>query len=395
MNREQFIRHATRGLWGQKKRDAALELRGAIEDKIYRHGLCGMDSADAERAALRDLGSPHAIARDLSRVHTAPNALRATLLLGMVGLLGVQAVAEITPIRTVINPEEIRTQCTLPSDTEFRAMSPADQVRLQKVITEHGGRAGYVAACRQEIAQSGGFHMLRVKDVLGALKAGGIDVGDQTDFTSTTSTTPLIVYVNQTPGPLYQTTDIGGERYIGSGDLIAFLRLAANRPLHLNGLRNPILQIGTAKIQLGTADVPLLTTNLVGGIILRGSNFNLPRPPELVYGLDSPRLPAAKMRLAVPGQDGDLYAVIQNFERVKGRSAEWLMVRARQDGAIPIAVTTVSPTPRVVTTLAQLNASTARRENALMVYRVNATDLRNVSFAQLPAEQLHLLPRGK
>ena len=59
---DQFIRHATRGLWGQKKRDAALELRGAIEDKIYRHQLCGLSELEAEQAALRDLGSPHAIA---------------------------------------------------------------------------------------------------------------------------------------------------------------------------------------------------------------------------------------------------------------------------------------------------------------------------------------------
>ena len=73
MNRDQFIRHATRGLWGTRKRDAALELRGAIEDKIYRHQLCGLSAADAERAALRDLGGGQG---ELKSMRTHPDHLR-------------------------------------------------------------------------------------------------------------------------------------------------------------------------------------------------------------------------------------------------------------------------------------------------------------------------------
>ncbi|GGL14900.1 hypothetical protein [Deinococcus radiotolerans] len=392
MTRDQFIRRATRGLWGQKKRATALELRGAIEDKIYRHQLCGMNAADAERAALRDLGSPHAIARDLNRVHTAPAAIRATLLLGVAGLLGMQAVAQVASIRTAVSPESLQTSCILPSETEIRAMSTTDQARMRQAIAEQGGPAGYLAACQKDITQSGGFALLRVKDVLDALKAGGVDIGDQTDTSTASFTAPLIAYIDHTPGPLYSTTDIGGERYIGGSDLIAFLRLSTDLPLRLTGLRNPVLQIGTVKLQLGTPAVPLLTTNLVAGVIMRGGPFDLPRPGDM---LDSDRLPPDAPRLAVPGQDGDLYAVIQNFERLKGHAGEMLLVRARKAGAISIAFESVSPAPRTVTSLAELNAATAKRENAVMVYRVNATDLQRLSFAQVPAGQLRLLPRGK
>lgn len=38
--------------------------------------------------------------------------------------------------------------------------------------------------------------------------------------------------------------------------------------------------------------------------------LNLPRPPELTYALASSNAPATAPRLAVPGQDGDLFAVI-------------------------------------------------------------------------------------
>ncbi|WP_019588043.1 permease prefix domain 1-containing protein [Deinococcus apachensis] len=75
---EVYLNRATRGLWGQKRRDAQTELRGAIEDKVYRYRLLGLSEAEAARAALRDLGSPHAIARDLSRVHTPRKGSRRT-----------------------------------------------------------------------------------------------------------------------------------------------------------------------------------------------------------------------------------------------------------------------------------------------------------------------------
>lgn len=209
---ERYLSRATRGLLGQKKREAVTELRGAIEDKIYRHRLCGLSELEAEQAAFRDLGSPSAIARDLNRVHTGPQVARMTLLLGVTGLLGFQAVAQITPVATAVLPQALRDFCTLPTDAEIRSMSIADQTRFRQVVAEKGGPAGYLEACRRDIAQAGGHALLRVKDVLTALATGGIDVGDQTDYTSATSTTPLILYTGKTPGPLYDTTDIGGER---------------------------------------------------------------------------------------------------------------------------------------------------------------------------------------
>ena len=106
---EQFLRAATRGLWGRAKRDAALELRGAVEDKIYRYTLLGMTEADAERAALRDLGSPAAIARDLGVVHSVPQGAKVALFVGLVGALGLQAAAQIPAVRAMPAPRAEQT----------------------------------------------------------------------------------------------------------------------------------------------------------------------------------------------------------------------------------------------------------------------------------------------
>ena len=90
---ERFIRRATRSLWGQARRDAALELRGAVEDKLYRYSLLGLSAPEAERAALRDLGSPSAIARELGTVHSLPQGVKVGLFAGLAGLLSFQALA--------------------------------------------------------------------------------------------------------------------------------------------------------------------------------------------------------------------------------------------------------------------------------------------------------------
>lgn len=391
---DHYLKRATRGLWGQKRQNAQAELRGAVEDKIYRHRLLGLNEIEAEGAALRDLGSPAAIARDLTRVHTGPHLAQMTLLLGLTGLLGLQAVAQVQSIGAAYTASYIDTVCRVATPAELQTASPAMQEQYRQRLARYGGAQAFLQKCRKGELPTIGNPLLRVKDVLAALKAGGIQVGDQTDFTSATSTTPLIVYTGanrDTPGPLYQTTDIGGERYIGAGNLIGFLTLATTQPLRLSGPRNPVLQVGQAKLQLGTDRTPLLRTNVVAGVILRGlGELNLPRPAELAHGTDGGSPSPSAPHLSVPGQDGELFAIFQNFERLKGNSSEWLMVRERTDGTVPIAFEAVTPAPRMVTTLKELDAATARKENAVMVYRLNAADLRHLTLAQVPASQLRL-----
>lgn len=393
---DRFLKRATRGLWGQKKRDAQTELRSAVEDKIYRHRLSGLGESEAVRAALRDLGSPATIARDLNHVHTEPQIARMTLLLGLTGLLGLQAVAQVQSIQTAYKPSDIESICRVPTPAELKTSPRAIQTQYRQQLAHYGGAQAFLQKCRNGELPIAGNPLLKVDDVLAALKAGGITVGDQTDFTSAPSTTPLILYTgtnHDTPGPLYQTTDIRGERYIGTGDLIAFLTFATTQPLRLSGVRNPVLRVGQTALQLGTDRTPLLRTNAVAQIILRGlGGLNLPRPAEMAYGMDDGSPQPSAPHLSVPGQDGELFAVIQNFERLKGNSSEWLMVRERTGGTIPIAFQAVTPTPRLVTTLKELDAATAHKENAVMVYRLDAADLRHVTLAQIPASHLHLAP---
>lgn len=156
-NVEHFLRQATRGLWGQHKRDALTELRGAVEDKVYRHRLAGLNETDATLAALQDLGSSHAIARDLNRVHTAPSVLRAALLLGVAGVVGMQAAAQIPMIHAA--PVPVAEACRF-DEAKLARFSPEERVMIFGRISTAGGptmrrRAGRGTPTQTRMSSSG------------------------------------------------------------------------------------------------------------------------------------------------------------------------------------------------------------------------------------------------
>lgn len=393
MTREQFIRHATRGLWGNRKRDAALELRGAIEDKIYRHQLCGLDAADAERAALRDLGSPHAIARDLSGVHTAPTALRATLLLGVAGLLSFQATAQIPTVGSAFRTQDLQ-ECRVLSPEEVASLNAGALARLQRVYAQYGGPEGLNAQCKKGAFL---FPLLNVTDLLAAMTAAKVPVYAAP---SPISTSALVLKGSPDGNPQisYMTELVNGQRYVSSRVLMGFVRSVTAQPFTLTGLTNPVLTIGAARIPVGTAQAPVRTVDILGAGLAdaRRTDTSLPLPVN-VMPIDSTfAFDPAAPQLAVPGQDGEVFAVVQNIRRLNqkafngGDQSETLWVRARQNGRIAF---TDEPTPdiRLVNSQAELDQATARGVKAAVVYRVNTANLQRPVMTPVPAAQVRVV----
>ena len=383
MTRDQFIRHATRGLWGTRKRDAALELRGAIEDKIYRHQLCGLSAADAERAALRDLGSPHAIARDLSGVHTAPAAIRATLLLGVVGLLGVQAVAQIPAVGSRFEPREIGS-----CDLDLESASAEFRARMERIVAHAGGPANLRAQCLAGAFASSGA-LLEYAALRAALTAAHVHVRDTASVT--------LLSISDSPDGTTMSRAQTDTPYLPSRFLLPFLMSALPEPFTLVGLTNPTLVVGQARIPLGSRDAPIRTVDVLAQGLLeaRVNDPALPIPRGLKPVMTTFAFDPAAPQLAVPGQDGEIFAVVQNVLRInedrRGADApETLWVRARQGGRIAFT-DELTPDIRLVNSQAALDQATARGVKAAVVYRVNATNLQHPVLTPVPATQVRVV----
>lgn len=383
---EQYIRHATRGLGGQTRADAQAELRGAIEDKVYRYTLLGMAPAEAEQAALRDLGSPAAIAGGLGRVHVGTAAMRTALVIGVAGLLGFQAVAQVRTVTSAYLTANLKDVCRLATAAELQVLSPAARADYDRKLAAMGGPEGALLRCEQALPVS---VLLKVSDLLGALK--GVALTAQT-ATSSLSLTVLDGTRRDTPKAAYLIFEQGGEQYLNSEFLIPYLRLVTNAPLRLQGLTNPKLLVGDTALQIGSSAAPVHTEDLLAAALIdqRRTQSSLPLAPNTGVIQMFQVLDPAAPRLRVPGQDGQLYAVVQNILRINDGPNETLWVRARQGGTIAF---TDEPgvRPRIVNSLAELDAATAKRQKAALVYKLDATDLRHLRLTPVPAAQVRVV----
>ncbi|WP_295816969.1 permease prefix domain 1-containing protein [uncultured Deinococcus sp.] len=383
---DRYLHRATRGLWGQRKRDALMELRGAIEDKIYRHRLCGLSEIEAERAALRDLGSPAAIARELGVVHTGPQVMRVTLLLGVAGLLGMRAAAQLPTVQAVPVPVEVN--CTF-DDAKLARFSPADQTMVLERIAKAGGRAAYEAACRARVDDGSMNDLVSLPDVLAALRSAGVE----------TRTLPgLDSWVQfRLPGDQWQSVDLTGATvpvpaaagpFVFAAGLVNLLRGSFVGTLKLTGIVNPILHLGAARMQLGTAARPVRATNVVSLAVADEFEHQLARvsgsgevPTVHSSADDGPH--ASRTRLAVPGPDGTLYALVGTEDRQFR-----LAVRAAQRGTVELPCDCGTVAFGQTGDLKMLLDWNRQGRTGLLVYAVNATDLHDVKLTPVPAAQV-------
>ncbi|MBB5236105.1 hypothetical protein [Deinococcus budaensis] len=400
---ERYLDRATRGLWGQARRDARLELRGAVEDKVYRFSLLGLDGPEAVQAALRDLGSPHAIARDLSRVHSLPHAARAALLAGVAGLLGVQALAQVPTVRAIA--ERQTEECRPLSPAARQTLTAQQRQTYDAFVQSKGGPEGAVAWCQQQVDQRS--DLLSLKDIVVALEAGGVQV-DMLDgvegylilsFPGGKNTQGLDLS--------HSLKQVGGQAYVSKLVLLGRLRQSVTKvPLRLEGLVNPVLQLGPAKLQLGTPSTPVLATDIYAFPVLEDLEYLLKEvaPHDLpvrfaVLPENKDYLgPVQALNLSAP--DGTLYALVSNElltlqQPLPNCVCDWfsLSVRRVQNERIQVPNRSGSTREfRIVSSPAELLTATQRKEAALLVYRLDPSDLRNLKLTPVPAGQVRLTP---
>lgn len=113
---ERYLNRATRGLWGAARRDARRELRGAVEDRTYRHQVLGLSETDAARAAL---------------------------LASVAAVLGVQALAQVPTVRAI--PEQQMEECRPLSPAARQNLTAQQRQTYDAFVKSKGGLEGAVA----------------------------------------------------------------------------------------------------------------------------------------------------------------------------------------------------------------------------------------------------------
>ncbi|CAM3930480.1 hypothetical protein [Deinococcus frigens] len=163
--------------------------------------------------------------------------------------------------------------------------------------------------------------------------------------------------------------------------MIPFLKQAVSSSLHLNGLTNPVLSVGQVNLQLGTPAAPVKAADLLAFALIdeRRVNSALPLPVTLSVltqsGLRDPLAP----QLVIQGQDGQLYAVLQNTMRLKGVESDALSVHSLSRGRLDLTLNGLTA-PLIVRSIDALDAATAQGKEAVLVYKLDASDLRDLKL---------------
>ena len=188
---------------------------------------------------------------------------------------------------------------------------------------------------------------------------------------------------------------IENEDYVGVVELLQNLRLNTDIPLRLIGQINPVLEVGPAKLRLGTAEHPVDVINIYTEILI-GVLVNKILNSQIGNHIGWESNPSAQpsvQRTDTSLEDG-LYVSLSNelfikpSEAVKISGPYYLeRTGVMQSGAVPLS----DPATHieVVDTPDQLSVATSQKKTAMLVYRLDTSDLRDLKLTPVPASQLN------
>ncbi len=348
---ERYIRRATWGLWGTKRREAQAELRGIIEDKLWRFKWLGLSDTQAEARALAELGQPDQIAAGLSRVHSLPLALQGALLAGMLGALGVQMVGAAAGVRAVpYQSKTVLCNVNIPGD---------GCEKIDKKLN----------------------YYLPSDELLSTLRQLGLDP--------------------QKLNLINHSSDIfDGKNYYSLFGFVTSLLGAKELALHLKGEQNPTLTIGKTDLIVGTPGAPVIADSLILPAVwqqLKAQFQSMDANPHLV---DFPPLMAfievfqyrAKPMQQLAGLPNGRYALVVSDDDPAQGCACGLQLKLEtvKDGLLPI--TRSGTVFRLADTPEALAGAKAEGAPAILIYRVGKVDdLRTVPLTPVKISGLNVV----
>ncbi len=72
---DMYLRRATRGLWGRRRREVREELEAHLSERVLVHQIAGLAEADAVERALSELGRPQEVSVGMTRLYTLPTVV--------------------------------------------------------------------------------------------------------------------------------------------------------------------------------------------------------------------------------------------------------------------------------------------------------------------------------
>jgi hypothetical protein len=269
---EQFLRRASRGLWGRERQTVRRELESHIQHRANRYEVSGSSHNDAIKLAIADLGAPREISAGMRSAYTVPNTIRVGVMasaLSVLALMGMQFGKA-----HVVGTTRYPTPACLESNREnFRAgprtFFPCEDglninlVHLQNLLEPLGVSFGPSAIKNATAVRFPGGKPIRL-----------IEWSD--------------MYLQEDDGAVFLTPIVKG--YISLWEFWAALR-ETQLPITIEGFEQPKIRVGRTA-------------------------FSLPSSPATVKGLSTTWMPLSKeLEAYFFGQDNDVAYLTGDLSR--------------------------------------------------------------------------------
>jgi hypothetical protein len=320
---EDYLKHATKGVYGTKKLEIIAELRGSIEDRIWKLETQGLNQNQALEKVLLEFGAAKAVNAGLMKEHTMPKIFKSITIAFLI------AIASLTTLN-------------------------ASRAEIEVVTQEFGFDTNTQTS--SEFYKS---YYLSFSSIKENLEAAGITVDD----TPIAPLQPFKAYTKKTmpslrfrfPGASKDTilqtapgfdslwksddgtliqdsipkTDLSNDHfYMGLGTFVAQLR-NTHLTIRIEGWRNPVLKIGETKLQIGSEKQAVTPWSLYSSLAGQAAQAGLPLQGG--WGTTSN---AKNHATRVNAPAGTVYAIVTNFVLPKSGSAS---------ASNPITTTVVLP----------------------------------------------------
>ncbi len=245
---EKYLKKATRGLWGSKKREVREELATHIEGRVNAHRIAGLDEETAVQRTLRELGKPAQVSSGMMTLHTMPSlmglgAILATTLILTVTLIS-GSVAQSVP-GSVYWPTK---ECIDAFQKGTISSSPVQDYLNNKVLNDDCFQADNSLWLNFETLRPI-FEEAGIKSSSGTGQAGLHFPNGENIIFPLSSPNISVIGDDNKPIPVE-------EGYFNFWELVKAVAAKDNISLSIAGWDNPTIHIGNASFQIGTDKQP-------------------------------------------------------------------------------------------------------------------------------------------
>jgi hypothetical protein len=239
MTLEQYLRTATKGLYGRKKLEVKTEIEGNIKELALEYQIAGLTQTQAISQAILDFGEARDLNAGMVKVHTMPKMMKAVLLAGLLSSVALVGVSS--------SLAEILTSSVGPYPT-----CPQEFYHETKI-----------GDCSNEAA------WMRLSDFANDVtKAGGAFTPTKLGFTvkfpddheipiSLFETSDLNIYEGQATIKGDVQFQKNQETWVNVTHVIDRIANQSTLPITLEGWGNPVLRVGKTTLKLITGTEPL------------------------------------------------------------------------------------------------------------------------------------------